>query len=227
MIINIGRNMQALANKELWEGVWKNSNVDAASTYDIYIAGQVRGKNLLDIGCGDARYSILPKNAARYVGIDFSMEALRQAKKNHKNAKEADFICAAAEHLPFKENSFDKVVAVQTATLLGRSLPAALKEARRVTKDEVCFDINHDEYELARYGCGAKLDCGTLIRHGNLEIICFSDEAVIRLLETSNLSPRSIQVMTDEERRNLDVSIFERMPGDDTKAWIIVTATKK
>jgi len=65
---------------------------------------------ILDVGCGTGRFlSHFPKTNT--VGVDFSLNMLRGAKKTG-----AALVCGDAEHLPFKDNSFD---IVHSAGLMG------------------------------------------------------------------------------------------------------------
>ncbi len=54
----------------------------------IQLLGNLKGKNILDLGCGTGRYSILlAKKGANVFAVDFSKEMLTEAKKKARNAK--------------------------------------------------------------------------------------------------------------------------------------------
>lgn len=64
------------------------------------IASLLKGKKSIDIGCGSG---LIEKFSSQTVGVDFSTEALKIAKKN--GAKH--LVKAEAENLPFKEDEFE------------------------------------------------------------------------------------------------------------------------
>ncbi len=61
---------------------------------------------ILDLGCGDGLFSrcLLENSKAKVVGIDLSYKRITFAKKK---VPDAFFVIADAEHLPFKNNSFN------------------------------------------------------------------------------------------------------------------------
>ena len=67
--------------------------------YEI-LAGLLKGKKSVDIGCGSG---LIEKFSPETVGVDFSAEALKSAKKN--GAKQ--LVKAEAENLPFEDNEFE------------------------------------------------------------------------------------------------------------------------
>jgi len=65
---------------------------------------------ILDVGCGTGRFlAHFPKTNA--IGVDFSLNMLMEAKKTG-----VALVCGDAEHLPFKDDSFD---VVHSAGLMG------------------------------------------------------------------------------------------------------------
>lgn len=76
--------------------------IDEMESYQV-VAGFLKGKKALDIGCGSG---YIEKFASQVVGIDFSYEALKIAKSNGaRNLCQAD-----AQTLPFKDNAFEASV---------------------------------------------------------------------------------------------------------------------
>lgn len=96
-------------------------------------AAATRGRTLLEIGCGTA--PLLVSAAARYrsvVGIDIALRWLVVGKKRLAEAGvDVPLVCACAEALPFRDSSFDRVVADSVVELL-RDQPRGLAEAQRV-----------------------------------------------------------------------------------------------
>ena len=85
---------------------------------------------LLDIGCGTGLSSEFNCNV---VGIDPSLESLKQNKN-------IDKILAKAEYIPFKNNVFDKVISI-TSMHNFNNIEKSIKEIKRVGKKDFAFSI--------------------------------------------------------------------------------------
>jgi ubiquinone/menaquinone biosynthesis C-methylase UbiE len=78
---------------------------------ELHVLGEVAGKDILELGCGAARWSIaLAQQGARPVGLDFSSQQLQHARRLMREAG-VDFplIEASAEQVPLPDASFDIV----------------------------------------------------------------------------------------------------------------------
>jgi SAM-dependent methyltransferase len=74
---------------------------------EIGALGQVRGKDVLELGCGAAQWSAaLSEIGARVVGIDLSAKQLAQARRTGVTVPLAQ---GSAEELPYRDASFDLV----------------------------------------------------------------------------------------------------------------------
>lgn len=94
-------------------------------------AGDLRGRRVLDVGCGTGRVAhALAGAGARVWGIDPSEEMLAQARGMPLPG--GGFRRAKAEELPFKEGWFDGAVLRQVVHLLER--PRAFAELARVLR---------------------------------------------------------------------------------------------
>lgn len=79
-------------------------------------------ENILDVGCGNGRHTIEACLwPCRAVGLDLSYEDLRRARymladlqRRGKASGHADFVVADAQHLPFRNGTFDKVICTET-----------------------------------------------------------------------------------------------------------------
>ena len=96
------------------------------------------GWTILDIGCGGGatlKRLLERSRDAQVYGIDISEESVAKARK--VNAKELDkqvFVCqGSAEKLPYEDNKFDLVTAVETV-YFWPNLPGCLQEVNRVLK---------------------------------------------------------------------------------------------
>ena len=78
---------------------------------ELNVLGDVRGKDLLELGCGAAQWSIaLAGLGARPVGIDLSGRQLDHARGAIRRAGvRVPLLQASAEDLPFRDQSFDVV----------------------------------------------------------------------------------------------------------------------
>jgi ubiquinone/menaquinone biosynthesis C-methylase UbiE len=96
--------------------------------------GQLSGKSILDVGCGQGLFSIyFPSNGAKVFAVDLSVEsvklAIHYARSVSQNVRAA---VATAEDLPFSDASFDIVFAA--ATLHHVDIEATAAEIFRVLK---------------------------------------------------------------------------------------------
>lgn len=130
----------------------------------IQLAGNLRGKKVLDIGCGSGIFMIdFVKRGASVVGIDYSQKMLDLAKKQleeHKvNYLKYKLIKAEATHLPFEKEKFDIVLATGLADYLSlKQNKLFVSEAARVLKENgiiICgFPSKISAFAFMRKGAG-------------------------------------------------------------------------
>ena len=73
----------------------------------------VRGKRVLDLGCGDGRLTLgIAPFATRVDGIDPDADAIAAAKRNARKAgvRNVRFTSGAAQRLPYPDATFDVVI---------------------------------------------------------------------------------------------------------------------
>jgi ubiquinone/menaquinone biosynthesis C-methylase UbiE len=99
---------------------------------------------ILDIGCGDGDTLQRYHDAHYLVGLDISNILCKNAKKNVKNA---EIILASMDDLPFKDDTFDKIIAVYSI-IYSSSKEKAFAEISRVLKDKGTF-VLYDPNKLS------------------------------------------------------------------------------
>ena len=73
----------------------------------------VRGKRVLDVGCGDGRFALgVAPFASSVDGLDPDTEAIASARKSTRKAdvRNARFAVGAAQQLPYPDGAFDVVI---------------------------------------------------------------------------------------------------------------------
>jgi ubiquinone/menaquinone biosynthesis C-methylase UbiE len=68
----------------------------------------IKGKRILDVACGTCRLGQYVREAEILVGVDISIQMLKNAGK--RTGLYTSLILADAEHLPFRENAFDIII---------------------------------------------------------------------------------------------------------------------
>lgn len=118
----------------------------------IKLVNACKGDSILDVGCGTGRYA--KKFAiADYVGIDFSRNMLKVAKKK----VQAKFVLGDIVNMPFPDCSFDKIVCCLVISHVHK-IGAVLKEMSRVLKEDGYIvlttlhpDTDFTDFELVKF----------------------------------------------------------------------------
>ena len=88
-----------------------------------------RPKNALDVGCGEGRFCrMLKQHSIDVIGVDPTRALLQASRTRDTNGL---YLEAAAEHLPFDDNSFDLVVSYLSLIDIP-DIDAAIPEMARV-----------------------------------------------------------------------------------------------
>jgi len=112
-------------NREFWDADADDyqavhaPDLDAPCTWGVWhipeselqVLGDVDGLDVLELGCGDARWSVmLAGGGARVVGLDQSQGQLRHAGALvQRTARAVPLVCASGEAVPFADATFDLV----------------------------------------------------------------------------------------------------------------------
>nr|WP_272877284.1 class I SAM-dependent methyltransferase [Neoroseomonas eburnea] len=96
------------------------------------LLGDVRGRRILDLGCGDGDFAIeLARRGADVTGIDASPAMIEDAgRRAESEGVPVDFRPAGAEALPFPTGHFDIVVAVTILCFVADAAPVFREVAR-------------------------------------------------------------------------------------------------
>lgn len=104
------------------------------------------GMKVLDIGAGTGKYELLyaklMKKKGRVVALDFSDDMLSKLKKNMKKHKMGKFVKVMkgeAENLPFPDNYFDEVLAMNTLQYIPNDSKFFSEVHRVLKKDRIAL----------------------------------------------------------------------------------------
>jgi 2-polyprenyl-3-methyl-5-hydroxy-6-metoxy-1,4-benzoquinol methylase len=111
-----------------------------AAEYRFYILGNLAGKAVLEVGCGDGANAILlAKLGAQVVGVDLSPASIELAKKRaalNGVCDSVQFVCSPLELVNLPANYFDAIVGVGVLHHVIASLDLVLR--RLVTSAKSC-----------------------------------------------------------------------------------------
>jgi ubiquinone/menaquinone biosynthesis C-methylase UbiE len=134
MYHDVGRDYYESRKNKFGNSYFYNENLEMPTTFKIL--GNVKGKKILDLGCGPGLYAKKLSNmGAKVKGIDISKDIVRIAKEENPSL---DLIVGDAEKLPYKNSEFDIVL----ATLVLGHIPQwdkVLNEINRVLKNKGIF----------------------------------------------------------------------------------------
>lgn len=134
-------------------GVWQIPELE------LYVLGEIAGRDVLELGCGAAQWSIwLAQHGARPVGLDVSDRQLEHARRLVADAGvQVELVHASAEAVPLPDGRFDIVFCDHGAMVFAdphRTVP----EVSRLLRDggtfafsmftplaEVCWPPDEDE----------------------------------------------------------------------------------
>lgn len=104
-----------------------------------YLKPLVKGKDVLDLGCGTGKYLLpLAPFAKHYTGLDISSDQLAIARAKAAGLQNVDFLCSSAESIDLPDESIDTII---STWVLGTILDddrrsVAVNEAQRVLRKE-------------------------------------------------------------------------------------------
>jgi ubiquinone/menaquinone biosynthesis C-methylase UbiE len=114
------------------------------------VLGPVRGKHVLDVGCGEGFFSrALQKEGAIVTGVDIAPELINIAKGT--GPKDISYIAAPAELIPLPDESSDSAVCVLALQNIN-NISGALAQVSRILKKsgEFVIVLNHPCFRILR-----------------------------------------------------------------------------
>jgi len=116
------------------------------------LAGDLRGKRVLDLGCGDGTYSIAASQRGAHVtGVDISKAMLDSAQRRATACgASVEWRQASAESIPYESGTFDIILAVTILCFLREPLQV-MREVHRVLRPGGSFVVG----ELGKYSTWA------------------------------------------------------------------------
>jgi ubiquinone/menaquinone biosynthesis C-methylase UbiE len=120
------------------------------------LLGDLRGKRVLDVGCGTGRGVVdFAREAAFAVGADASHDMLSFAARKAADGRPCGFSVAYAQELPFKSGSFDVVTSLNFLHLFSLDTQRAMiAEMKRVLRPGGILVL---EFDNALHGLGLGL----------------------------------------------------------------------
>lgn len=150
--------------KKWWEGQSKDYQEESNIPIDIHygpgspnekhfkLLGKLKGKRVLEIGCGGAQCGIsMAKQGANVTGIDISEEQLKFAKKlAEKNKVKINFIQGTFQNLSKIRSNSKDIVFSAFALQYSPDLKKVFKEVYRILKKRgiFVFSLDHPFHRL-------------------------------------------------------------------------------
>ena len=151
------------------------------------ITREFMGRSLLDVGCGDGTM-LNHIDCEEIVGLDISRAKIRLCVPNERLSQRGSFFEANAEHLPFKDDSFDLVLASEVIEHVTDPI-RMVREIARVSREIVVVSTPTQStlWRLLFSRIFGRRKCGpTHIRE-------FSQRELLLTLEKNGLKPLKVQ----------------------------------
>ncbi len=151
------------ANDTSWGkvGDWYNNHLEKdKDTYHekvilpnlIRLLGDVKGKNVLDLACGQGYFSRAIRNeSATVIGVDISKELISLATtKNKEEKNKIDFFSAPSDDLFMLKDKSQNIIVCVLAIQNIEKLSETIKECARVIKPKgkLYFVMNHPAFRI-------------------------------------------------------------------------------
>jgi len=141
------------------------------------------GETLLELGCGNGKTcSAILDQQCTVIGIDFSLSAVKMCRSRFSLKNNSDFAKADASFLPFRNESFDAIVAFHILGHLNENMrDQCVRETVRTLKDGGKIYFSGFSNEDFRAGTGKETEPGTYVKKNGISTHYFSEDEVIEL----------------------------------------------
>ncbi|MCS7106455.1 MAG: class I SAM-dependent methyltransferase, partial [Candidatus Aenigmarchaeota archaeon] len=129
----------------------KNEDRINVSRIVISLLGEVKGKKILDAGCGGGKDCLLmARKGAKVVGIDISPRMIEIARQRCNS--QVEFYVRDMQNTDFLEGEFDVIVSL-FSLMYKKNLSLVFKEFRRILKKggELILAVPHPIWKMMRY----------------------------------------------------------------------------
>lgn len=183
------------------ENEYRNKFISRRAEKMAKIAGLDTGSTILEVGCGTGIYAThWVKPSRTFYGLDISRGMLkRSAAKFDSASDDVLFVEGDAEHLPFRDASFDAVLSVNAIEHLD-DVPSALKDMKRVCRDggKVVLSVPNGNFS-AKY------------REKMTQVL---KAIIIRIFKTRYILRRTITHSDDFTHQDLTMGDFTQLFAD-------------
>jgi malonyl-CoA O-methyltransferase len=133
-----------------------------------------RHSTILDVGCGTGLlFSHIATEAKTVAAVDISRLLLRQAKERAREFRNIHLVQADADHLPFKNNQFNVVLAFTVLQNMPKPLET-LSEIKRNTKQGASIVVTGLKKAFSLEAFSA------LLQQAGLQVVYFEDANVLK-----------------------------------------------
>ena len=130
--------------------------------------------HVIDLGCGTGfLFDQISQNIKILVGIDLSINSLKEAKKRLKKSSNIALVRADADNIPFLNQIFNKIVAISLLQNMPNNLKT-LGEMKRIAKSETVFAITGLKKKFS------KVSFLNLLGSANLNVIRLSTDQKLK-----------------------------------------------
>ena len=130
--------------------------------------------HVIDLGCGTGfLFEQISQKIKILVGIDLSINSLKEAKKRLKKSSNIALVRADADNIPFLNQFFDKIIAISLLQNMPNNLKT-LEEMKRIAKSETVFAITGLKKKFS------KVSFLNLLGSANLNVIRLSTDQKLK-----------------------------------------------
>lgn len=217
-----------------WDGKWANDTTGHSNAttyaYKLLRREDFTGKSVLEVGCGSMKnhHRWETRNSRFYVGLDISDVALSDASSI--KGSDVSLVRADAVRLPFKDGSFDVVMAFEALTYTGIDFFEIIREMARVSKKTLMFDVTHVNY-FSPAPKQERVRNGTLIGQDDfVDAIAFTKNDIKGIIEEIGFKMKRLVTATIDEYTTYGSLLYHHyktLGGSILKDIFVVTVKRE